>query len=104
LSTSAHPPLLPSFPTRRSSDLHLRVPGADIREAAAEELPFADASFDLLLSQLVVNFTSDPRRALVEMRRVGRRTVAGCVWDYAGDRKSTRLKLQSRFDLVCRLL
>ena len=63
----------------------LRVPEADIREAAAEELPFGDASFDLVLSQLVVNFTSDPQRALAEMRRVGRRTVAACVWDYAGE-------------------
>ena len=40
----------------------LLVPDADIREAAAEELPFGDASFDLVLSQLVVNFTSDPQR------------------------------------------
>jgi SAM-dependent methyltransferase len=63
----------------------LRVPGADIREAAAEELPYADASFDVVLSQLVVNFISDPQRALGEMRRVGRRTVAGCVWDYAAE-------------------
>jgi SAM-dependent methyltransferase len=63
----------------------LRVPGADIREAAAEQLPFADASFDVVLSQLVVNFTSDPQRAIDEMRRVGRRTVAACVWDYAGE-------------------
>jgi len=63
----------------------LLVPDADIREAAAEELPFGDASFDLVLSQLVVNFTSDPQRALAEMRRVGQRTVAACVWDYAGE-------------------
>jgi SAM-dependent methyltransferase len=63
----------------------VRVPGADIREAAAEDLPFDGASFDVVLSQLVVNFTRDPRRALGEMRRVGRRTVAACVWDYAGE-------------------
>jgi ubiquinone/menaquinone biosynthesis C-methylase UbiE len=50
----------------------LRVPGADIREAAAEELPFGASSFELVLPQLVVNFTDDPRLALAEMRRVGR--------------------------------
>jgi SAM-dependent methyltransferase len=62
-----------------------RVPDADIREAAAEDLPFDDGRFDVVLSQLVVNFTSDPLRAVGEMRRVARRTVAACVWDYAGE-------------------
>jgi SAM-dependent methyltransferase len=69
----------------------LRVPGADIREAKAEELPFGEASFDLVLSQLVVNFTSDPQRALAEMCRVGRRAVAACVWDYAGEMTMLRV-------------
>jgi SAM-dependent methyltransferase len=59
------------------------VPGADLREGGAEELPFADGAFDAVLSQLVVNFISDPERGVREMRRVSRRTVASCVWDYA---------------------
>ena len=33
-----------------------RVPGADVRRAPAEELPWADGSFDAVLSQLVLNF------------------------------------------------
>ena len=59
------------------------VAGADVRQAAAEELPFADRSFDLVLSQLVVNFMANPDRGVAEMRRVSRRAVASCVWDYA---------------------
>jgi SAM-dependent methyltransferase len=77
----------------------LRVPGADIREALAERLPFADASFDVVLSQLVVNFMSDPHRALAEMRRVGRRTVAACVWDYAGAMTMLRVFWDSALEL-----
>jgi SAM-dependent methyltransferase len=63
-----------------------RHPDVDLREAAAEALPFADASFDASLAQLVLHFTTDPERAAGEMRRVvvpgGR--VAACVWDFEG--------------------
>jgi SAM-dependent methyltransferase len=63
------------------------VPGADVRVAAAEELPFPDDSFDGALAQLVVNFMSDSERGVGEMKRVVRRggTVAACTWDYAGE-------------------
>src|SRR5690349_9393508 len=36
-----------------------RNPGVHVAVAPAEELPFGDASFDFVLSQLVVNFMSD---------------------------------------------
>jgi SAM-dependent methyltransferase len=61
------------------------VPGADVRLAAAELLPFEADSFDVVLSQLVVNFMSDPEAGVGEMRRVARRAVTSCVWDYAGE-------------------
>jgi SAM-dependent methyltransferase len=61
------------------------VPRADVRLGSAESLPFADASFDVALAQLVVNFMWDAVRGVEEMRRVARRTVAACVWDYAGE-------------------
>jgi SAM-dependent methyltransferase len=63
-----------------------RHPGVDIRQASAEELPFADDEFDVALAQLVVHFMDDPVRGLREMRRVTRPggTVAACVWDHAG--------------------
>ncbi len=63
-----------------------RVPGADVRLGTAEALPFSDHEFDAVLSQLVVNFLSDPEAGVGEMRRVARPggTVASCVWDYSG--------------------
>jgi SAM-dependent methyltransferase len=59
------------------------VPGVAVRRAGAEQLPFDHDAFDVVMSQLVVNFMSDPLRGVSEMRRVARRVVAGCVWDYA---------------------
>jgi SAM-dependent methyltransferase len=63
-----------------------RFPEVDVRRAAAERLPFSDASFDIALAQLVVHFMSDPVAGLAEMARVTRRdgVVAACVWDHAG--------------------
>jgi len=61
-----------------------RLPAADIRAAAAEELPFADDTFDAALAQLVVNFMTDAERGVGEMKRVVKPggTVAACTWDY----------------------
>jgi ubiquinone/menaquinone biosynthesis C-methylase UbiE len=61
------------------------VPGADVREAAAERLPHDDDSFDATVSQLVLNFMADAPGAVSEMRRVTRPggVVAAAVWDYA---------------------
>ena len=44
----------------------------DFREADAEALPFADASFDVALSTFGVMFAPDQARAAAEMRRVVR--------------------------------
>ena len=65
-----------------------RLPGAGISRAAAEQLPFGDSVFDVVLAQLVVHFMADPVAGLCEMGRVARRggTVAACVWDHSGDR------------------
>src|SRR4051794_27336654 len=46
-----------------------RVPGVEVVVAAAEALPFADATFDAALSQLVVNFMRDPVAGVREMTR-----------------------------------
>jgi SAM-dependent methyltransferase len=65
--------------------LRARLPGVDVRSAAAEQLPFPDDSFDLALAQLVVHFMADPVAGLSEMARVTRPggVVAACVWDHA---------------------
>jgi SAM-dependent methyltransferase len=63
-----------------------RLPGVEVRQAAAEELPYADGDVDVTLAQLVVHFMADPVRGLQQMRRVTSRggTVGACVWDHAG--------------------
>lgn len=61
-----------------------RHPGVRVRTGRAESLPFADASFDRVLAQLVLHFVSDPRAAAREMMRVAtpNAIVAACVWDF----------------------
>ena len=63
-----------------------RLPGVEVRRGRAEQLPFDDDRFDVVLAQLVVHFMSDPVRGLKEMARVARpgRLVAANVWDHAG--------------------
>ncbi len=65
-----------------------RYPDVDVQQASAEELPYADASFDAVLAQLVVHFMQDPVHGLSEMARVTRNggVLAACVWDIAGNR------------------
>src|SRR5829696_4131989 len=63
-----------------------RHPGADVREGAAEALPWSDDSFDATLCSLVVAFMTDAEQGVREMRRVTGPggTVAACMWDIAG--------------------
>ena len=63
-----------------------RHPGVDVRQATAEDLPFAAGEFDVTLAQLVVHFMTDPVAGLREMGRVTRPggVVVACVWDHAG--------------------
>lgn len=64
-----------------------RLPGVDIRQSPAEELPFADDSFDAALAQLVVPFMADPAAGIAQMRRVTRPggAVAATAWNHAAD-------------------
>jgi SAM-dependent methyltransferase len=64
-----------------------RLPGVEVAVAPAEALPFADDTFDAVLSQLVVNFMTDPLAGVREMARVAGPAgqVIACVWDYAGE-------------------
>jgi SAM-dependent methyltransferase len=58
-------------------------PAVRVIGGVAEELPFADSEFDVVLAQLVLNHMSDVRRGVAEMRRVARpgAIVAASVWD-----------------------
>lgn len=57
-----------------------------LRRADAQSIPFEDASFDRVVSGLVLNFIPDKTKAVAEMARVTRLggEVALYVWDYAG--------------------
>jgi len=63
-----------------------QLPGVDVRRATAEDLPYAEDTFDVALAQLVVHFIADPVAGLAEMARVTKAdgVVAACVWDNAG--------------------
>jgi SAM-dependent methyltransferase len=69
-----------------------RVPGADVRHAAAEELPWDDDGFDAALAQLVVNFMRDPQAGVTQMTRVVHPdgVVSACTWDYGGGMEMLR--------------
>jgi len=59
---------------------------AALHQGSATAIPLGDASFDVVVSGLVLNFVPDPRAALAEMARVTDKggTIAAYVWDYAG--------------------
>ena len=58
----------------------------------AQALPFEDATFDAVVSGLVLNFVPAPAKAVWEMARVARAggTVAVYVWDYGGEMQLMR--------------
>jgi len=72
-----------------------RAAGANVHFSvgAAEDLPFAAASFDAGVSLLVFNFLRNPQRALAELRRVTRPggKVCAAVWDYADGMRMLRI-------------
>ncbi|MFO1364751.1 MAG: methyltransferase domain-containing protein [Burkholderiales bacterium] len=59
---------------------------AALHQGTATAIPLADASVDVVVSGLVLNFVPDQNAALREMARVTRKggTIAAYVWDYAG--------------------
>ena len=64
---------------------HVTDARATFEVAEAQALPMGAASFDGVVSGLVLNFVPDPNQAVGEMRRVTRSggVVAAYVWDYA---------------------
>lgn len=64
---------------------------AQFTVATAAELPFPDATFDVVIAGLVLHLIPGPASAVREMARVARPggTVAAYVWDFAGERQFT---------------
>jgi trans-aconitate methyltransferase len=89
----------PSPPFRAA--VQHRLPGVDVREASAANLPWSDDEFDLTLASLVVHFMPDPVAGIAEMRRVTKPggLVAATVWDLAGQRAPVSLVRLAALDL-----
>lgn len=58
------------------------APGVDVRHGALPELPFADAEFDVIVGNFVLNHVGRPAAALAELRRVTRPggRIALTIW------------------------
>ncbi len=79
------------------------VPRAVFREGTAEELPFPDASFDLVFLGHVLHETDDPLRALREARRVAVKRVAVFEWPYREEEQGPPLVHRLRPDKILSL-
>jgi SAM-dependent methyltransferase len=64
---------------------HRTRPAVTFETGDALALPFAEASFDVAVCGLGLNYVPEPERAVQEMRRVtvSEGVIAGYVWDYA---------------------
>jgi len=72
---------------------HRVRPGVSFETGDAMGLSFADASFDIAVSGLGLNYVPEPERGLQEMRRVTvlEGVVAAYVWDYAEGARFLRM-------------
>jgi ubiquinone/menaquinone biosynthesis C-methylase UbiE len=64
---------------------HHYLPGAVLRQATAEEIPFSDHSFDIVFMGLVLHETDDLIKSLQEARRVASQRVAVLEWPYRAE-------------------
>ncbi|MCI0430168.1 MAG: class I SAM-dependent methyltransferase [Rhodospirillales bacterium] len=82
----------PSAPFLDFARRQLGPNAVELRQGDAQDLPFAAAEFDRVVSGLVLNFVPDQSRAAAEMVRVARPggEVALYVWDYAGKMEMMR--------------
>src|SRR5438132_10285588 len=90
---SVHSPSLPSFPTRRSSDLGLRALAEHLRQRQ-EQRDHRDQQRDLLVEALDQRLAASAMPVLL---------MLDLVLDFVRSEEHTS-ELQSHSDLVCRLL
>lgn len=64
------------------------VPGLDVRVATMPELPFADAAFDAVVGNFVINHVAEPADTLAELRRILRAAgrIALTCWPIPGEK------------------
>ncbi|MBI5851998.1 MAG: methyltransferase domain-containing protein [Planctomycetes bacterium] len=76
---------------------------AELADARAESLPFPDASFDVVVSTLVLCSVADPALVLSEVRRVLRATGRFLLIEHVAAAPGSRLrKWQARLDPIWR--
>lgn len=66
-------------PTMRAV-AHRENPGIPMRDGALPDLPFADAAFDAVTANFVLNHVADPRASAAELARVSRDQLAATIW------------------------
>lgn len=83
----------PSAPFLAVAGRAIRDERVQFVEGQAGALPLPDASADVIVSGLVLNFVADVDAALVDMRRVARAEglIGAYVWDYAAEMQLIRL-------------
>jgi len=74
-----------SAPQIAFANEHRKRPGISFEVGDAAAIPFPDASFDVAVCGLGLNYMAEPARALQEMQRVtmAEGVIAAYVWDYA---------------------
>jgi SAM-dependent methyltransferase len=74
---------------------------AVLHRGSATAIPLDDASVDVVVSGLVLNFVPDQRAALAEMARVSASggTIGAYVWDYAGKMELMRVFWDAALEL-----
>jgi ubiquinone/menaquinone biosynthesis C-methylase UbiE len=76
------------------------VPTADFRQSSAENLPFADASFDLVFMGLVLHESDQQLQVLSEARRVARARAGILEWAYRQEDFGAPLEHRLQPDLI----
>lgn len=71
-------------------DARRRHPDTRWVQASIEELPFDDASFDVVLVRHVLEHLSSPKRAIAEVARVCRRAALLCFFMPLSEKESLR--------------
>ena len=76
----------------RYARAHLNDARVKFDVGTATSLPYESERFEAVVSGLVLNFVTDPAKALSEMSRVAKAggTVGIYVWDYAGEMQLAR--------------
>lgn len=88
----------------RRAEPRARDHGIELRPAPAERLPFADESFDTVVSTGVFCSVDDPMRALGEVHRVLRPGGTLRFWEHTRAERPSRHMVQRALDPIHHLL